>query len=374
MSQTEQIKIAILELKYVPDEANEENVRIFGKRFVNRNRDKCIIIYKDVIFELKEFFEDINIAYNHKDEFTIKLRIYKTITDLSYMFAECFSLVSIREISDSKDTSSIKTDTNIEMDDGYYDYYNNNNSSENNLPSLCYNRQNIEGITDAYINENENNPLYSSLSSLNKETNLKISDFKYKSENLSKKNSPLSLVVPHCTNMSFMFGGCNSLECLPDLSNLNTSSVTNMRFMFFGCCSLKSLPDISDWDTSNVDNIEWMFCQCNSLMSLPGISKWNTSNVYYMMNLFAGCKSLKSLPDISQWNISKVGDISALFCKCSSLDSLPDISKWNTSNIINGGGLFSGCNNLKSFPEISYWNTSNITNMSCMFEACISID
>ena len=85
---------------------------------------------------MKEFFEDINIVYNHKDEFTIKLRIYKTITDLSYMFAECFSLVSIREISD----------TNIEMDDGYYDYYNNNNSSENNLPSLFYNRQNIEGF------------------------------------------------------------------------------------------------------------------------------------------------------------------------------------------------------------------------------------
>ena len=104
---------------------------------------------------------------------------------------------------------------------------------------------------------------------MNKETNLKISDFKYKSENLSKKNSPLSLVVPHCTNMSLMFGGCNSLECLPDLSNLNTSSVTSMRFMFFGCCSLKSLPDISDWDTSNVDNMEWMFCQCNSLISLP---------------------------------------------------------------------------------------------------------
>ena len=31
MSQTEQIKIAILELKYVPDEANEENVRSLEK-------------------------------------------------------------------------------------------------------------------------------------------------------------------------------------------------------------------------------------------------------------------------------------------------------------------------------------------------------
>ena len=95
---------------------------------------------------MKEFFEVINIVYNHKDEFTIKLRIYKTITDLSYMFAECFSLVSIREILDTNNTSTIKTDTNIEMDDGYYDYYNNNNSSENNLPSLFYNRQNIEGF------------------------------------------------------------------------------------------------------------------------------------------------------------------------------------------------------------------------------------
>ena len=187
MSQSNENKIITYELIYIPDKTNEEKVRIFGKRFLNRNRSKCFIIYKDVTIDLKEFFEDINIAYNHKDEFMIKLRIYKTITDLSYMFAECFSLVSIKEITETNNTSTIQTNTII-----YDDYYINTNSKENNLPSLFYNVQNIEGFTEAYINEC--NSLYSSLSSLKKETNLKVSDFKYNSEKLSSINSSLSLV------------------------------------------------------------------------------------------------------------------------------------------------------------------------------------
>jgi surface protein len=31
-----------------------------------------------------------------------------------------------------------------------------------------------------------------------------------------------------------MFGGCNSLECLPDLSNLNTSSVIKIFAWYIG--------------------------------------------------------------------------------------------------------------------------------------------
>ena len=35
------------EITYKPKDNNEENVRILGKRFVNRNKNNCSIIYKD---------------------------------------------------------------------------------------------------------------------------------------------------------------------------------------------------------------------------------------------------------------------------------------------------------------------------------------
>ena len=57
-----------------PIENNKERVRIFGKKFVKNNQDKCKIEYKDKIYELKEYFEDIDNNYNHKDEILFKYK------------------------------------------------------------------------------------------------------------------------------------------------------------------------------------------------------------------------------------------------------------------------------------------------------------
>ena len=42
-----------------------------------------------------------------------------------------------------------------------------------------------------------------------------------------------------------------------------------------------------------------MFGECQSLSSLPDISNWNTNNVANISHMFSECKSLSSLPDIS---------------------------------------------------------------------------
>ena len=48
--------------------------------------------------------------------------------------------------------------------------------------------------------------------------------------------------------MGSMFGWCNSLISLPDISKWNTSRNESINKMFFHCESLTSLPDISKWD------------------------------------------------------------------------------------------------------------------------------
>ena len=82
-----------IEIVYDPMEDNDHKMRIFGKNFVNNNKDKCKIIYKNKEYELKENFEDIDINYNYSDIIILTLRIFKNINDMSFMFNECIRLV-----------------------------------------------------------------------------------------------------------------------------------------------------------------------------------------------------------------------------------------------------------------------------------------
>ena len=76
---------------------NRDNkMKIFGSEFVKNNKDNWQIIYEDKEYELNEYF---NISYNIKDELKIKLRGINNIINMSCMFYECSSLLSIPDIS-----------------------------------------------------------------------------------------------------------------------------------------------------------------------------------------------------------------------------------------------------------------------------------
>ena len=68
---------------------NKNKIRLFGKEFYERYKNKCKITINDELIELKEFLEftsDLEIIKFHWDD---------NLTDLSYMFADCSELVSI---------------------------------------------------------------------------------------------------------------------------------------------------------------------------------------------------------------------------------------------------------------------------------------
>ena len=78
---------------------NNNKLRIFGKKFVNKNKNKYKynIIYKNKEFQLKEYFEEIDKDYNKKDLIKLKLRIINSIVDFSYMFDGCDKLISLSD-------------------------------------------------------------------------------------------------------------------------------------------------------------------------------------------------------------------------------------------------------------------------------------
>ena len=254
----------INEITIIYNIEQENKIKLFGKQFIENNKNNCKIIIDNKEQEIVEFLA-INENMKKKESLEIKLKEIKPITNMSYMFGWDnwpHELISLPDIS--------KWDTN----------------KVNNMSYMFYNCKLLLTLPD-------------------------ISTWNTK----------------NVTNMNSMFKKCISLSSLPDISKWDTRNVTGMRCMFNGNKYLLSLPNISKWDVSKVTDMGFMFSDCNKLSSLSDISKWDTKNVTHMESIFYKCYKLSSLPDISKWKTEYVTNMSFLFSDCNKLLSLPDISK-----------------------------------------------
>ena len=269
---------------------NKSKIKIFGEQFIGNNENKCAIIYKDKIIPLQSFFlfKDINREDKENQKLEILLIELEDISDRSYMFHNCFSLVEFVEFS------------NFEI---------NNNEIKTKLIEEERYFQSID--TNKYNNFYQNDIDFHAI----------------------KKN------ISNSTEESFIYL-VSEYNKIYKAKRSRYAFLKNISYMFSGCFSLTSLPDISEWSTNNVLNMCDMFSGCSSLISLPDISKWNTTNVIDMSSMFNGCLLLKSLPNITKWDTNNVKRMSCVFFRCSSLKSLPDISKWNTDNLNDMSSMF----------------------------------
>ena len=305
-------------------------IKLFDKEFIANNKKNCYLLINNKKVDLCGYY---NFDKSEtKSNRIVKLVENKTITNMSYMFYNCKSLLSLPDIS-KWNTINV---TNI-------------NSIFSGCSSLTVlsdiSKWNTSNITNFH-------GIFSNCKSLLSFPNIG----KWTTKNV--------------LDMSDMFSNCKSLKSIPDISHWNTENVTNMSNIFNNCESLLSLPDISKWNTNNVTNLCSIFSGCKSLLSLPDISKWKTTNINNMSFIFFKCSSLSSLPDISKWNTSRVNNMSYMFYQCESLLSLPDISKWNTSIVTNMSYMFHSCKSLTSLPELSKWNIKKNIDTNSMFKDC----
>ena len=195
-------------IRYKRDNNEYSNeIKIFGSKFVENNKNICKIIINGNEYEL---CEKININKNQlkNNIFEIKLKGIKNVTDMSYMFGDgiffgCESLSSLPDI-DKWNTQKVT-----------------------NMSYMFYDCKSLSSLPD-----------------------------------ISKWNTQ------NVTDMRYMFYDCKSLSSLPDISKWDTKNVTNMSYMFCHCESLSFLPDISKWNTQNVTDMNSMFSFCESLSSL----------------------------------------------------------------------------------------------------------
>ena len=80
-----------------------EKIKIFGETFVKNNKDKCIIIYKNNIFPLPEYFPIKLIDTINEDRLEIVLREFVEINDKNFMFHNCTLLEGFLKFKDHKE-------------------------------------------------------------------------------------------------------------------------------------------------------------------------------------------------------------------------------------------------------------------------------
>ena len=356
---------------------DNKKIKIFGKQFVQNNKDNCHFYFQGKYYILNEYFyigdnsssEDIIIeegkSYFQTSRtkfFKIKLIGINNISDMSYMFNECsylekltnlenwdinkvinmkslfFGCSSIKELPDISEWDTSNVTDMSQMFTGCF--------CLGKIPNICkWNTSNVTDMSQMFSN-------CSNLESL---------------PNISEWN------INNVVNISSMFNRCTKLKEIDNISKWNISRVIDISSLFCECIQIDNIPDISNWQTENVIDMSNIFKGCKKISRLPDLSKWNTKNVIYMNSMFADCFRLKTLPDISKWNISNVIDISSMFENCYDLFSLPCISLWNTNSIINMRSLFMNCKDLHKIEDLSKWNTNNVSDISFMFYNCLSL-
>ena len=235
----------------------DKMVKIFGAQFVVNNWDNCTFLCEDNEYKLAEFF-DLQSLKKKEKTLEIKLNIKRDLKDISFMFSDCSSLISI------SNSISWKTENVLSIRGMFAGC-----TALKTLPDLSLidtsKVKNMRGIFAGC----------ESLTSL---------------PDISK------WITDNVTDMQYMFHNCSSLKTLPEISKWNTSNVTDMRLMFYNCSSLTSFPDISKWNMKKVSNIQGIFEGCTKLSSLPNIGKWDLPSNVDMRNMFNKCKRSLKIP------------------------------------------------------------------------------
>ena len=84
----------------------DNEIKLFGEEFVKNNKNNCILIIDGKEHELCENINRSELTSKKEKIVKIKIKEIKTITDMSYMFSNCCTLIDLPNISEW-DTSSV---------------------------------------------------------------------------------------------------------------------------------------------------------------------------------------------------------------------------------------------------------------------------
>ena len=99
-------------LGFLFKDRNQDSLRILGKYFVNKNKNKSKLIYNNKKYELKELLKDIDNNYAGKDIIKLKIIGINFITYISRIFNGCFYLSEVSEYQEWNTNYNINDSSN----------------------------------------------------------------------------------------------------------------------------------------------------------------------------------------------------------------------------------------------------------------------
>ena len=307
----------------------EDTLNIFGEKFVQNNKMNIDLIINSKKSEL------VKECKLKKGKNNIKIIIKNRLTNISYMFCDCYSLLNIEDLK-YLDTKEIK-----------------------NFQHIFFNCILLSDITSLqYWNVSNGNNFESIFTYCNSLKNIKPLE----NWNLSKAN-----------NISSMFYSCESLSNINPLQNWNVSNIINFSHMFYNCKLLSDISPLKDWNISHGINFCGLFRKCKSLSDIRPLENWNISNGINFSHIFNGCTALKDISPLKNWNIINCKNFEGMFNNCISLSNLKPLQNWNLSNGNNFSGMFRKCVELSDVNPIQKCNVSNGNNFQSMFYNCSSL-
>jgi len=175
---------------------------IFGFGFVENNKNNIDLLINGDKTNLSSTY------FLKKGENYITLIIKNKLTDLSYMFYNCFSLKNMEELR-------------------------------------YLNTENVTNFSHIFSSQSKNNPL--------EEHNIKIF------HTFSDINCLSTWNVSNGINFYRIFRVCHKLSNIKGLKNWNVSNGINFFNMFCSCNALSDISPLKDWNVSNGKKFSYMF-------------------------------------------------------------------------------------------------------------------
>ena len=285
-----------INLIYFADNYKEEN--IFGSTFVKINNKNIDLIING---ERKNLISTYKLKTG---ENKITLIIKNKLTNLSYMFYECFSLKNFEELK-YLNTENV------------YDF------------SYIFSA----GSAGEYLVNKKDHHFFSDIDPLktwNVSKGVNFEKLFDHCENLSNIEALKNWDVSNGTNFSNMFSGCQSLSDISPLEKWNVSNGIYFKGLFSWCYSLSDITALKNWNVSNCTSVSWMFLRCENISDIKALENWNVSKCKSFLSMFDGCIKLSNIEPLKNWNVSNGEDFSKMFYKCKILN-LNILKNWNLS-------------------------------------------
>ena len=299
-------------------ESSKIKINIFGKEFVELNKDKLKLIIEGEEVDLRQEY-----SFEKEGKNFVEIIENENINNTSCMFKLCSNLSSVDlfknwNMKDIIDTSSM-----------FYEC-----KSLSTVNGLKYwNMSNVESISY----------MFNGCISLNSVDGLK-------NWNINKVR-----------DIDGMFKNCSSLTSIDGLKHWNMNHIRSTERMFQNCSSLTNIDALKNWKMDSIDRrTDYMFSGCSSLSSIDGLKNWKMNKVIYTKNMFKNCLALSSIDCLKKWKLPKVRSTSNMFKNCSSVKTIDALKKWKINKIKETTQMFSGCSSLRIEESLNSCNLNEV--------------